>query len=194
MNNSIFGMRLQPLAWGLLLGAAPAFAIQAPPAFAPQPLSFIDNILAAERVAPATHQRRAALDNGWRVRFNHHGTPKMLFNDSGRLSGPQSGAPEAIARSFLKAQAALMGITTAQVDGMETLRVSPLHESPQYLEMLQGREVSRTDVPHVVLLRQTFSGLPAAGREGLVTVGITRDGAVAFVGSTLARDSELSAT
>ncbi|MEN8720142.1 MAG: M36 family metallopeptidase, partial [Oceanococcaceae bacterium] len=32
------------------------------------------------------------------------------------------------------------------------------------------------------------------GREGLVTVGITRDGAVAFVGSTLARDSELSAT
>jgi hypothetical protein len=152
---------------------------------------FLDTVV-ERAIAPPAERVALAQNLPARLRWNHHGTPKLLFNDRGWLSAPSSDSPEQVARQFLRQHAGLFGLSESGIAAMETLRVSPLHDSPQFLEMLQGRPVSREDVPHVVLLRQTFGGLPAAGREGLVTIGVGRDGRVGFVGSSLAPEAELS--
>lgn len=143
-------------------------------------------------LAPIAEQLQAATTlPGVTLRWNAHGTPKVLFNRRGHLSAATDGAPADIARSFLHQHAALFGLSTATIDAMEVLRVSPLHESPEFARMLRGETVSSDGVPHVVLMRQVFGDLVVGGRDGLVTVGIARDGRVAFVGSTLTRETEV---
>lgn len=189
-------LRLSPLLLGVALSVAlagPAVAMRHHDFQGEGPgyLPFIDELV-ERAVAPTAARLAAASRLPGRLRWNHHGTPKLIFNDRGWLTGPSAAGPEQVARDFLRQHAALFGLSEGGIEQMETLRISPLHESPQYLEMLQGKPVSQTDVPHVVLLRQTFGGLPAAGREGLVTIGVGRDGRVGFVGSSLAPEGELA--
>ena len=143
-------------------------------------------------LAPTAAQRAAAAALGAEVRYGRNGTPKVVQRLNGFISGPRAGSAESVARGWLADNAALFGLSAADVTAMETLRVSPLHESPDHKRMAQGLEPSTTDVPHVVLLRQTFAGIPTHGREGLVTLGVARDGRIAFVGSSLARDTQVS--
>ena len=140
---------------------------------------------------PLSSQLDAAQALSAVVRWNNHGTPKVLFSRGGFLSGPSAAQPAEVARQFLLQHADLFGQTTAMINAMEVLRVSPLHESPDYARMLRGEQVASDDVPHVVLLRQMWDGVPAGGRDGLVSVGVARDGRVAFVGSTLSRETQL---
>jgi extracellular elastinolytic metalloproteinase len=197
-NRETRSMNLRPLP--VLIGIAVSLSSLSPalamryhefqgegPGYVP----FLDAVVERAIAPPAARAALASSLPG-RLRWNHHGTPKMLFNDRGWLSAPSSEAPEQVARSFLRQHAALFGLSESGIAAMETLRVSPLHESPQFLEMMQGKPVSKTEVPHVVLLRQTFGGLPAAGREGLVTIGVGRDGRVGFVGSSLAPEAAMS--
>ncbi len=145
---------------------------------------------------PTLDQLNAAakLGEAVQVRFGPNGTPKVITGDGRFLSAAQAGTPENVARRWLKENAAIFGISAANVDAMETLRVSPLYESPDFKRIAQGLEPENSNVAHVVLLRQMFGGLPTAGREGLAAISISRDGRVAFVGASLSRDSEYTNT
>lgn len=149
-----------------------------------------------DALLPTASQLTAAakLGEAIDVRFGPNGTPKVITGNGAFLSAALGADPETAARSWLKQNAALFGISASQVDRMETLRVSPLHESPDFKRIAQGLEPEDSKVPHVVLLRQTFAGLPTAGREGLVAISLSREGRVAFVGASLSRDSEYSNT
>lgn len=198
--NEVARNRAVAAAWAMTiaLASSPSLATDATPRThgfqgeGPGYVPFLDAI--STSVPPTATQRAAADKIAATIRWNRQGTPKVIFNRNGYLSPAQSGEPDAIARQFLHHNAGLFGLSASTIDGMETLRVSPLHESPEYLRMLQGETVSTENVPHVVLFRQVFAGLSAGGREGLVTVGIARDGRVAFVGSTLSRETRLNST
>ena len=175
-----------------LLGALPATAAERYHGFqgeGPGYIPFLDS--REQRLQPLADQLAAVEALSAVVRWNRHGTPKTLFKRGAFLSGPSAAAPDQVARSFLLQHADLFGLTTAMINAMEVLRVSPLHESPDYARMLRGEAVDSDNVPHVVLLRQMWDGVPAGGRDGLVSVGVARDGRVAFVGSTLSRETQL---
>lgn len=137
---------------------------------------------------PSSRQLQLAQNLGATVRFGPNGTPKVVSKLNGFLSGAIAGDADTAARSWLKSNAELFGLDAAVIDSMETLRVSPLYESPDFKRVAQNLEPLDKNPPHVVLLRQTAEGLPFAGREGLVTVAMDPQNRVAFVGSSLAKD------
>ncbi len=54
-----------------------------------------------------------------RVTMNEAGLPKMLFHPDQPLSGPQAGQPDAVARNFMAANAAMMGLNRSQMREMK---------------------------------------------------------------------------
>lgn len=127
-------------------------------------------------VPPTAGQRAAVTALAADVRWNDFGTPASLLPRDGLLAGPAAGSPVDVARSWLRDHAAVFGLSAAQVDGLELVNSQRLADSPA----------------RAVLLRQRFGGLePALG--GLVTVGVAGDGSVAYVSSSLSRDTSAPA-
>ena len=115
------------------------------------------------RVAPSARQRDLA--SGLQVTWNRFGTPHAVAPRSGYLATGLSSDNVTAARQWIARNRALLGIGATE------------------LEVVTATE-------HAVLLRQTFDGLPA-GRDGLVSVGV-KDGRVAYVSSSLARDDTVT--
>jgi hypothetical protein len=143
-------------------------------------------------VAPSREQLAAAASLGaTAARFNAYGTPKVLMNHAGVLAGPSEGAPADVARDFVRDNAALFRLDAGRVDALELLRDAPLRESTDLRRIKLGQPPAQDDVAHVVLFRQRFGDLPA-GRDGLLNVGVKRDGSVVYATSSVTGDRTLS--
>jgi len=129
-------------------------------------------------VAPTSGQEALARRLGGSVRWNEFGTPHVLMNHRGVLSGPRDGDHVEIARGWVRDHRELFRLTTAGVDALQVLRVSPLFDSPDQVRDARGQALANPDVATVVLFRQTFGELSAA-QDGLLHVGVTAEGAVA---------------
>ncbi|MEU4450383.1 M36 family metallopeptidase [Nocardioides sp. NPDC023903] len=123
-----------------------------------------------DRVLPTSTQESAAqaLD-AVDIRWNAHGTPTSLISADGVLATAGSSDPVAAARGFLDDNAAVFGLTAAQMADLELV-------SDQKLAGGGG---------HAVLFRQTYDGLSAA-TEGMVTVGVA-GGDINYVSSSLSK-------
>jgi extracellular elastinolytic metalloproteinase len=121
----------------------------------------------AGTVSPSAAQRSAAERMATSVTWNRFGTPQSLFDANGWLAEGLPGEPAAAARAFLRRNAALFRLSTAEVDALELVNDSPLSGSGA----------------HAVLFRQRFGGLRAAA-DGLAAVGVF-EGKVAYVSSSL---------
>ncbi|RYU09344.1 M36 family metallopeptidase [Nocardioides iriomotensis] len=102
------------------------------------------------------------------VRWNDFGTPASVSSPTGDL-GAAAGDPATAARTWLAAHTDLLGVSAAQVAGLELVNSQKLADSPA----------------RAVLFRQRFGDLtPALG--SMVTVGVA-DGRIAYVSSSLTR-------
>lgn len=117
-------------------------------------------------VAPTASQRAAVEAIGASVRWNRFGTPASLIRHGGHLASGLSSDAVSAARTYLLRNRALFRLSAGAVNGLETLFDA------------------RLGAGHAVLFRQRFGGL-AAGRDGLVTVGV-RDGKITYVSSSIA--------
>jgi extracellular elastinolytic metalloproteinase len=144
-------------------------------------------------VAPASAQETAARALGAdTVRWNQFGTPRVLFNNSGYLSGAAEGDATDVARRFVAENAGLFKLSPAGVERLEVVTDSPLLEGPDLVRQQQGEQVSTDGVAHVITFRQTFADGLVAGNDGLLTIGVQRDGRVAWVSSSVTGDEEVS--
>ena len=127
---------------------------------------------AGPAVAPTGAQTSAAhaLGGDVSVTWNDAGTPASIFAKDGNL-GPASGSGAvATARGWVAAHRDVLGLTQAQVDGLELVSDQPFADSKA----------------RAVLLRQRIGSLVSATR-GMVTVGVAADGSVAYVSSSLVK-------
>ena len=144
------------------------------------------------RVTPsAAQQSGAAALGATSVRWNDFGTPRVLFNNRGYLSGARDGDPAEVARAFVGAHRELFRLSESGVAALEVVGDTPLLESPDLARVRDGNEAANPDVAHVVLFRQSFGELDAA-YDGLLTVGVQRDGRVAWVSSSITGDETVS--
>ncbi|MBS42168.1 MAG: peptidase M36 [Nocardioides sp.] len=122
---------------------------------------------------PTAVQKRAAraLDKrlGVDLRWNSFGTPSSILPSTGPLGRGPKDAPVATARRWLAANAALFGLSAADMKSLELV-------SDQPLAMGGG---------NAVLFRQRFGGL-STSRGSMVTVGVAK-GRIEYVSSSLAR-------
>ncbi|HEU5455801.1 MAG TPA: hypothetical protein VFU85_08965, partial [Nocardioides sp.] len=190
---------------GLVMAAAvlPA-AGQAPSAPDPDGVSFSFQGESGERVAsddaregsvaPTAAQEAAAEAIGaTAARWNRFGTPHVLFNQDGYLSGPRAGDAADVARGFVLDHRDLFRMSEDSVAALDVVTDSPLLDSPDLARSREGKPVANPDVAHVVTFRQTFGDLDAAW-DGLLTVGVQRDGRVAWVSSSVTGDETVSGT
>jgi hypothetical protein len=184
MSRSPLQRRLALAASGLLaattataLGITPADAQSAPSATSLSPddirtfgdaVAGLADLDVRTTLDPLPGQLTAAKNLGADVRWNAFGTPASILPADGSL-GEASGPAATGARSWLRAQAEVLGIDAAAVDALELVNVQEMADSDAV----------------AVLFRQRFGGLAAAA-GGLVTVGVA-DGRVAFVSSSLTR-------
>ena len=120
--------------------------------------------------APSAQQKRAASTLGALVRWNDFGTPSSILPRSGSLGRATSADAVASARSWLRSHHDLLGLTAAEVDG---------------LELVNEQELAQSDA-RAVLFRQRLGGLvPALGSS--VTVGVA-NGEIAYVSSSLVKN------
>jgi extracellular elastinolytic metalloproteinase len=145
-------------------------------------------------VAPTARQRDIAADLGASaVRWNDFGTPHVLINHGGYLSAARDGAAVDVARQFVRANRELFRMSAAEVTALEVLGDAPLYDSPDLTRVRDGQPAANSDVAHVVTFRQTFGELNA-GHDGMLIVGVQRDGRVAWVSSSVTGDAEVSGT
>ncbi|QIK67070.1 peptidase M36 [Nocardioides sp. HDW12B] len=124
---------------------------------------------------PSAAQRTAARGLGADVRWNDFGTPSSILPRTGSL-GTASGDPAAAARSWLRRNATVLGLSTGEVDDLELVNDQRMAQSPG----------------HAVLFRQTFDGpggdlSPALG--SMVTVGVSGD-RIHYVSSSLTKGAD----
>ncbi len=145
-------------------------------------------------VAPTARQLDIAADLGASaVRWNDFGTPHVMVNHGGYLSGARGGEADDVARDFVRANAELFLMDGSEVAALQVVGDAPLYESPDLARVRDGKAPANPDVAHVVTFRQTFGELDA-GHDGLLTVGVQRDGRVAWVSSSVTGDSQVSGT
>lgn len=122
---------------------------------------------------PTAVQRRAATGlNAVDLRWNQFGTPSSILPVTGVLARATSSDPVAAARAWLRDNAAVFGLTRAQVDALELVNNQRLAQSSA----------------RAVLFRQRFGELtPALG--SMVTVGVA-NGAIAYASSSITRTTE----
>jgi extracellular elastinolytic metalloproteinase len=145
-------------------------------------------------LAPTAAQESAAQSLGaTAVRWNRFGTPHVLMNNDGYLSRPRAGEAVQVARGFVLEHRGLFRLSQDGVGALEVVSDSPLLDSPDLARSRDGKPVRDPDVAHVVTFRQTFGDLVAA-HDGLLTVGVQRDGRVAWVSSSVTGDESVSGT
>jgi extracellular elastinolytic metalloproteinase len=138
----------------------------------------------AEQVAHAESLGATAIS------WNRFGTPHMLVNHGGFLSQARDGEAVTVARDWLRDNRALFGLSEDQVASLEVLRDSPLYDAPDLARVRDGLAPDNPDVAHVVVLRQRVGDLHVAW-DGLVTLGVSKDGRIASVSSSLTPDTTL---
>jgi extracellular elastinolytic metalloproteinase len=121
----------------------------------------------AGRRAVTELQERKAAALGATVRWNRFGTPQSLISYDGALDSGVAGDPVDAAKSWLRQNASLFGVSSSDIADLTVVRVAPIGSG------------------HSVLLRQSFGGLPAAP-GGTVAVGLA-DGKVVYASSSLAQ-------
>ncbi|GAA3533887.1 hypothetical protein GCM10022419_011510 [Nonomuraea rosea] len=121
------------------------------------------------RVPPPTGANARSAGSTAEIRWNTLGTPAAVISAQPLADGLGSD-PEQAARSYLKSNQAVFGLTDESVDALEKVAVNPIGSG------------------HAVLLRQRFGDLPA-GVDGLVAVGVA-GGQVRHVTSSLSRTTQ----
>ncbi len=116
----------------------------------------------------------ASLGEGVAVSWNQFGTPRNLSRPGGWLATGLAGSPMEVARTFLRRNSALVGLTVAQVDALEVVYDQQLPSSPA----------------HVILLRQRAGGFPLV-EGGLISIGV-RDDAVATMSTSAVSNQSLN--
>ncbi|SCE94779.1 Zn-dependent metalloprotease [Micromonospora viridifaciens] len=137
----------------------------------PQSVRPTDGQLAAVRDLVAASG--AGTRVSWDGRF---GTPRTIRKDGGWLTGPRSGDPVSVARSFIDANRDAFGLTAADVASLAVTR---------------DHELIGTGT-HVVNFAQTYAGLPAV-RGGRLGVAVAGDGRVLSYAGNSARGGGLTA-
>ena len=118
---------------------------------------------------PTAAQKAAGARLGSTIRWNSFGTPSSILPTDGSLGRASSDDAAVAARSWLRRNTAVLGISAAQVDG---------------LELVNSQKLAQTGA-RAVLFRQTFGDLsPAIG--SMVTVGVA-NGQITYVSSSLTR-------
>lgn len=127
--------------------------------------------------APSAAQRTAAersTENGRSagaksVRWNRFGAPaSYVLDGTAPVARGLAKDPQTAAKEFLAAERSAFGLTSSEVADVEVVGTN------------------RIGSADVVLLRQTFGGVPA-GLDGMVVVAV-QDGAVRYVSSTMTPD------
>jgi hypothetical protein len=156
----------------------------------PERLQFVDRREGI--VAPSAERIAAAEGLGAQVvRWNAFGTPRVLMTYGGHLTDGADGAAVDIARDFLAAQSDLFGLDDDAVRTLEVVRDLPLYDSPDLGRVWRmGEAPANPDVARIVEFRQVFDGHPAAW-DGGVTVGITDDGRITWVSSSLTPNTQV---
>jgi hypothetical protein len=121
------------------------------------------------RVAPPAGLNARSAGAAAEIRWNALGTPAAVTSAEPLAEGLGSD-PEQAARTYLKNNPAVFGLSAQAVDALERVAVNPVGAG------------------HAVLLRQRFGDLPA-GVDGLVAVGVV-NGQVRHVTSSLSRETE----
>jgi extracellular elastinolytic metalloproteinase len=197
------GSLLGATALGLLMAATvlPA-AGQAPPepdldgvkySFQGEGEERVDSYDAREgSVEPTAAQQAVADDIGASTaRWNEFGTPRVLLNNDGYLSEARPGTAVEAARGFVADHADLFKLSSGAIADLEVISDSPLLDSPDLARSRDGKPVRNPDVAHIVTFRQVFGDLDAA-HDGLLTIGVQRDGRVGWVSSSVTGDESLS--
>ncbi|MGZ8741726.1 MAG: M36 family metallopeptidase [Nocardioides sp.] len=129
----------------------------------------LDNLDARGKALPTSLQKRSASTLGAQVRWNAFGTPASIFSTKGSLGKASSKNSVDAARTWLRQNRTVLGLTKAQVADLELVNDQRLAQSKA----------------RAVLFRQRFGDLsPALG--SMVTVGVAR-GKIVYVSSSLTR-------
>ena len=130
----------------------------------------LSNLDARGTALPTAAQKQAASGLGAiDVRWNRYGTPTSLLPADGVLAPATSSNPVTAARSWLRSNAGVFGLTTQQVDGLQLVNDQKLADR----------------AGDAVLFRQAFGGLPAA-LDSMVTVAVAH-GDIVYASSSLAK-------
>ncbi|WP_018158075.1 M36 family metallopeptidase [Demetria terragena] len=117
--------------------------------------------------ARASKARSVTAKSALAARTSRFGTPAAVVAANGKtLASGLSTNPEKAARAYLTQEADTYGLNAAAVKTMELV------------------SINKVGKVSVVLLRQTFNGIPA-GLDGMATIGI-HNGKVLYAGSSLA--------
>ncbi|MGV9384423.1 M36 family metallopeptidase [Nonomuraea sp. NPDC003707] len=121
------------------------------------------------RVAPPAGLNARSAGTAAEIRWNALGTPAAVTSAEPLAEGLGSD-PEQAARTYLKNNPTVFGLSAQAVDALERVAVNPVGAG------------------HAVLLRQRFGDLPA-GVDGLVAIGVV-NGQIRHVTSSLSRETE----
>jgi extracellular elastinolytic metalloproteinase len=134
------------------------------------PVAGLGDLDARGTALPTAVQRAAVARLGAvDVRWNQFGTPSSILPADGVLARATAGDPVIAARAWLRSNAAVFGLSPADVAGLELV-------SSQRLAQSEAR---------AVLFRQRFGDLaPAMG--SMITVGVA-DGQIAYVSSSIVK-------
>jgi hypothetical protein len=122
---------------------------------------------------PSAQQQSAARGKGVTVRWNKLGTPEVVVGADGFIATGLSPDPATAAREWVSSNLDLLGLTSESAARLQVIGVNAIGDGAS------------------VLLRQRFGEL-AAGLDGLLAIGVV-DGNVAFVSSSLSKDTGVSA-
>jgi extracellular elastinolytic metalloproteinase len=143
------------------------------------PIAGLDDLDLRGTALPSAGQRQAAARLGAvDVRWNQFGTPSSILPADGSLGAATSDDPAdapAAARAWLSRNAAVFGLTAAQVAD---------------LDVVSNQAFAQSDA-RAVLFRQKFGELTPA-RASMVTVGVA-NGEIAYVSSSITRTTETPA-
>ncbi|HEU5038665.1 MAG TPA: M36 family metallopeptidase [Nocardioides sp.] len=149
--------------------AAPA-SVTTPPGGLGDPVAGLADLDARGTALPTAAQRTAAGHLGAvDLRWNQFGTPSSILPADGVLARATSADPVAAARSWLRSNAAVFGLTADQVDD---------------LELVNAQKLAQSDA-RAVLFRQRFGDLTPA-LDSMVTVGVAH-GEIAYASSSITK-------
>jgi extracellular elastinolytic metalloproteinase len=126
-------------------------------------------------VAPTLVQKQAAQRLDADVRWGRYGTPSSIAPTKGVLGARTDASAVKTARGWMLSNRALLGLTEAQVQG---------------LDLVNDQRMARSE-GHAVLFRQSFGDLVSA-LDGMITVGVGPQG-VAYVSSSLTKATDTPA-
>lgn len=202
-------MSKRTLALALLLASAAGAALGGPSSAAPQVVYAADYaygfqgegtavIRDADRrvgkILPTPQQEQMVRAMGaTRTVWSDLGSPKVLINHGGYLSAPREGKAVDVARAWVRENAALFKLTPERTtpEHLELIGDNPFYDSTDLRRQLAGQKPVNTDVAHAVLFRQVFDGVSAA-QDGLLNLGVAKDGRIAFVSATTTGDTEVA--